>query len=77
MAARQKATRHELEDGFVVAWDSSEIDEDLRRKLIERAADPISDIVFGVGGGIQAAVEVKAATARPRKAASARRRAAA
>lgn len=77
MAARQKATRHELEDGFVVAWDSSEIDEDLRRELIERAADPISDIILGIGGEVKAAIEVKAPTARPRKAASARHRAAA
>lgn len=77
MAARQKATRHELEDGFVVAWDSSEIDEDLRRELIERAADPISDIILGMGGEVQAVIDVKAPTARPRKAASPRRRAAA
>ena len=77
MAARQKATRHELGDGFVVAWDSSEIDEDLRRKLIERAADPISDIIVGMGGEVQAVIEVKGPAARPHKAASARRRAAA
>ncbi len=73
MAARQKATRHELEDGFVAAWDSSEIDEDLRHKLIERAADPISDIIIGMGGEVQAVVEVEAPAAQ-RKAASARRR---
>ena len=73
MAARQKATRHELEDGFVVAWDSSEIDEDLRRKLIERAADPISDIVVGMGGEIQAVIEGKAPAVRSRKTAPARR----
>ncbi len=73
MAARQKATRHELEDGFVVAWDSSEIDEDLRRKLIDRAADPISDIVVKMGGEIQAVIEAKAPAARSRKTAPARR----
>lgn len=74
MAARQKATRHELEDGFVVAWDSSEVDEDLRRKLIERAADPISDIIIGIGGEVQVVIEAKAPAARPHKAASVRRR---
>lgn len=73
MAARQKATRHELEDGFVVAWDSSEIDEDLRRKLIDRAADPISDIVIEMGGEIQGVIEAKAPAARSRKTAPARR----
>lgn len=73
MAARQKATRHELEDGFVVAWDSSDIDEDLRRKLIKRADNPISDIIVSMGGEVQAVVEVKAPAGRSRKAASARR----
>jgi hypothetical protein len=50
MAARQKATRHELADGFVAAWDSSEVDEDLRRKLIELADRPLGAIVAGMGG---------------------------
>lgn len=63
MAARQKATRHELADGFVAAWDSSEIDEDLRRKLIELADRPLGDILVGMGGGASVN-EAKMATAR-------------
>jgi hypothetical protein len=33
MAAKQRETSHEVEDGFVVAWDSSELNEDLSKKL--------------------------------------------
>jgi len=65
MAARQKATRHELHDGFVAVWDSSELDEDLRQKLIELADRPLDDIVIGMGGGAQKIIQVKAAPARP------------
>jgi len=74
MAARQKATRHELGDGFVVAWDSSEIDEDLRRKLIELADRPLGDIIVGMGGDVQKVIQVKSGSARSaRKRAPARR----
>jgi len=75
MAARQKATRHKLEDGIVVAWDSSEVDESLRKQLIELADRPLGDIIVGMGGDTEAIVEVKAPAARStRKAARSRRR---
>jgi hypothetical protein len=77
MAARQKATRHELEDGFVAAWDSSEIDEDLRRKLIDLADRPLVDIIVGMGGDAEKIIQLKPAPASSeRKRASARRAAA-
>lgn len=49
MAARQRETRHELDDGVVIAWDSSEPDEELRKKLIEIASQQIGGIVVGMG----------------------------
>lgn len=75
MAARQKATRHELADGFVAAWDSSEIDEDLRRKLIELADRPLGDIIVGMGGQAPSVEQVETPTVRPgrRKSPSRRR----
>jgi hypothetical protein len=75
MAARQKATRHELADGFVAAWDSSEVDEDLRRKLIELAERPLGEIVVGMGAEapVQAEVEAPPVPASRRKPRSRRR----
>lgn len=47
MAARQKETRHVLDDGFVVAWDSSEIDEKLRDELIEIGSKSLGIVIGG------------------------------
>jgi hypothetical protein len=74
MAARQKATRHELADGFIVAWDSSEIDEDLRRKLIDLADRPLGDIIVGMGGKVPPVEKVETPTVRPSRRKSRSRR---
>jgi len=76
MAARQRETKHELEDGFVVAWDSSEPNEELREKLIELAEQQIDGILIGMGGGVGTIPDAaSAASSRPRRS-SRRRRAA-
>lgn len=80
MAARQKATRHELEDGFVAVWDSSEIDEDLRQKLIDLADRPLDNLIAGIGGEAPAVREADSPRIGPaaqRSPARRRRRAAA
>jgi hypothetical protein len=50
MAARQRETAHELDDGFVVAWDSSEIDEKLRKKLARLADEQLNVVVGEIAG---------------------------
>jgi hypothetical protein len=50
MAARQRETTHELDDGFVVAWDSSDVDEQLRENLVELASEQIGGIAIAIGG---------------------------
>jgi hypothetical protein len=44
---------HELEDGFIVAWDSSDFDDELRRKLIEVCDRRIGRIVVDMTGTAQ------------------------
>ncbi len=63
MAARQRRTRHLVGDGVYAAWDSSEVDENLRRQLLERAEGPLGELA-----------EKFAASPAPRKARTARRR---
>lgn len=76
MAAKQRETRHELEDGFVVVWDSSEPDEELRERLIEVAAQQIGDLVVEMGGAVQS-LRAPAVPTSPRRGNSRQRRAAA
>jgi hypothetical protein len=68
MAARQKATRHTLDDGFVIASDSSEVDEALREKLLEAGSFSIDEVVVEMGG------IVPPVPIAPRRAAPGRRR---
>jgi hypothetical protein len=76
VAAKQRETRHQLEDGFIVVWDSSEPDEELQEKLIEIADRQIGGIVVSMGGTTEPQPASTAPpSARPRK--SPRRRAAA
>lgn len=75
MAARQRETRHTLEDGFVVAWDSSEFDERLRDELIELASEPIGGIIIGMGSS-EGTAPAGSSAPRRRKAARHRRAAA-
>jgi len=77
MAARQRETRHELEDGFVVVWDSSEPDEELREKLSEIADRHIGGIVIDMGGTAESQEPAASASASPRRRRKSRRRAAA
>jgi hypothetical protein len=76
VAAKQRETRHQLEDGFVVVWDSSEPDEELREKLIEIADRQIGGIVVSMGGTIQPQPAPASSSPRPRKSSRRRRRAA-
>lgn len=64
MAARQKETRHTLDDGFVVAWDSSEMDEKLRDELIEIGSKSLG--ILGTGGRPVAPSRHKQRKASPR-----------
>jgi hypothetical protein len=41
MAPRHREIEHALDDGFVVAWDSAEVDDALRDQLIEAASERI------------------------------------
>ncbi|MDQ3724421.1 MAG: hypothetical protein M3335_00785 [Actinomycetota bacterium] len=75
MAAKQRETRHQLEDGFVVAWDSSEPDEKLQEKLIAIADRQIGGILAGMGGTIDPQPTLLASPS-PRPLKSPRRRAA-
>lgn len=75
MAAKQRETRHQLDDGFVVAWDSSEPDKELQEKLIEIADRQIGGIVVGMGEAIE--LPAISSSPRPRKSRRRPRRAAA
>lgn len=50
MAAKQRATKHQLTDGFVVAWDSSKPNVKLKKKLTKIADRQIDDIVARMTG---------------------------
>jgi hypothetical protein len=76
MAARQRETKHELEDGFVAAWDSSELDEELREKLIELADPQIDRIVIEMGGGAEPLGDSSSRTSLPSRRSGRQRRAA-
>lgn len=73
MAARQRETRHELDDGVFIAWDSSEPDEALRQKLIEIAERQIGGIVVDMGESVQPAQDPPEPPS-PKRRKSARRR---
>jgi hypothetical protein len=77
MAARQRETRHELEDGVVIAWDSSEPDEELRQKLIEIANRQIGGIAVSMGEAAESTQDPPVSPSRKRRKSSRRRRLAA
>jgi hypothetical protein len=77
MAARQRETRHELDDGVVIAWDSSEPDEDLRQKLIEIASQQIGGIVVDMGEAVGPTQDAPVPSSPKRRKSSRRRRLAA
>jgi hypothetical protein len=54
MGAKQRETKHVLEDGFIVAWDSSDADEDVREELAELIDEELlaisAEIRYGATG---------------------------